>query len=208
MLSIASGMLVLACGSGSKSVDMAIAAPTATAQPTAAVNATLPVPSIDTLETMSSAFWLLRGFGPLKHIPESILGSSPQLDDETLIAEWTNFLSGTRIVHAVRFDPDPASFCPNGFMSGHTQPYSRIWTEDVTWSVVPNNDPTDGAEGTRGGNSVKIHIAEDESRLGTRYFGAIEGVLVEAATGIHNGIDLIGDGGLYGRWVPTAATDC
>lgn len=206
LLLASSVIIVASCSSTADETDAAIdIAQTTATQPASNATATLAVPlNIETLDQQPSEFWILQGYGQVKPIPVSILGSSPQLDDDILVAEWTAFLSGVTTVNQVDFRPRP-SYCPNGFIAGHE--HNRKWREDVTWTVVPNNDVSESSARAIGGNSIRV-LVDTGQDIFVDDWGAIEDSLVQAQTGVHNGVDLIGDGGIYGRYVPTEAKDC
>lgn len=159
-------LLVVACGS-----DEVASTPTPPVEPTTA--ATLPPPTVLTLDKMSPEFWQLRGFGSLREIPEKLLATSPQLDDETLVVEWTNFLGGTALIDWVTLLPF-AEFCSDGTFFGG----------DAQWVVEPLNESTVASANAVGGNAVSVPVFSGNFKS-NRNFGARDGLLVNASDGLH-----------------------
>jgi len=204
-LTAISVLIIAACsGSSSQTVTPTEAIPIDVTQLAGDPTTTIAEPfNIDTLDKQDSDFWTLRGYR-LRPIPVSILGSSPQLNDDDLAKEWTAFLSGTTLVSQVDLRPH-ISYCFNGTMRWHESVIE--WGEDVTWVVAPNNDSSESPVETIGGNSIRVS-ADDGMNTSVDSWGAVESGLVFASSGVHNGIDLVGDGGLFSRFAVTESEDC
>lgn len=198
-------LLAVACGSDD---DGSTSEPTTSAVSSPTTVATLPAPTVVTLDEKSSEFWELRGYGALRLAPESIHGTSPQLDDETLVREWSGFLTGTLLVDFFTYEPD-VELCADGTVILHG---SLLAKNDIefSWRV---ETPDESIEPYAvDGNAVTLVLKEGFNTLRLAY-GATQGTVVLATTGLHKDElspagELLAQRKSRTRWAATRSLDC
>lgn len=162
-----------------------------------------------TLEQQTSEFWELREFGSLRTAPEIIHGTSQQLDDATLVTEWTDYLGGTTLVDQFSFKPFK-TFCSDGsVVDGESR--NQVGSTNLTWRVETFEESRGEREQLAyGGNSVKVVVKERFNAVPT-YLGAFQGNVVSAFTGWHKDESAASNNINFGSgflWAVTESIDC
>lgn len=118
------------------------------------------------------------GYGPLRSAPEQLDIGSPQLDDETLITAWTEFLSGTLMVDET--DGTPVfSLCRDGSAILHKQiarAYVSVpWIWRVSPLVVPSNLAADGMMFKPNSIIVRLGVPDHRGGPSSQFTLAVDG---------------------------------